>query len=174
MNLIITTKICSQCCVSKPLTSFTKDTRSGRNKTGGKYGYRADCKECRRIYNKRYHTENGDKVRAQQRKWRNENITQEKDRMLQYCYGISVEQYSQMLEEQNGCCAICLNPETAMNQKTKTLRSLAVDHNHQNGQVRGLLCSNCNMAIGKFKDDISRLQNAIQYLLDTNNRLKEA
>jgi hypothetical protein len=64
-----------------------------------------------------------------------------------------------MLVQQGGACAICLPPaETAQH---KVLR---VDHNHSTGDVRGLLCHHCNVAIGHFGDDIVLLQRAIEYL----------
>lgn len=61
-----------------------------------------------------------------------------------------------MLREQGGTCAIC--------HGTETVGRLAVDHCHSTGRVRGLLCTNCNQAIGKLKDDSQLLRNAINYL----------
>ena len=80
-------------------------------------------------------------------------------------YGITVEQYDRLLTEQGGGCAIC-------GGQCSSGRSLAVDHDHAccPGQrscgacVRGLLCSECNQAIGKFEDDVSRLEAAVAYL----------
>ena len=73
-------------------------------------------------------------------------------------YGISLNDYEQMLEEQNGCCAICKA------HYTKFSKLLAVDHCHKTGKIRGLLCINCNTALGKFKDNPFVLQTAIDYL----------
>lgn len=64
-----------------------------------------------------------------------------------------------MLEEQHGVCAICGKPETKPNAKY-----LAVDHDHKTGEVRGLLCNNCNRALGLLQDNTEVLQNAINYL----------
>ena len=75
---------------------------------------------------------------------------------LESQYGITVEQYNQMLENQNYCCAICGTEPVN--------RRLSVDHDHITGQVRGLLCPKCNMGLGCFRDEIPRLERASQYL----------
>jgi len=77
-------------------------------------------------------------------------------------YGITEDDYIQMLQEQNFKCAIC---QTEADYQG---RSLAVDHCHDTGVVRGLLCQKCNIGIGHFKDDITLLAKAIQYLQETN------
>lgn len=77
-------------------------------------------------------------------------------------YGITPEWYDAKLEEQGGVCAICSKPETAV-IKGRTL-ALAVDHCHDSGAVRGLLCRACNSAIGMFNHDVALLSNAISYL----------
>lgn len=79
-------------------------------------------------------------------------------------YGITREQYNWMLEVQGGVCAICRQPETTSNPARHTVKRLAVDHDHRTGQIRGLLCSNCNRGIGHFHHDPSRLRDAIAYL----------
>jgi len=63
-----------------------------------------------------------------------------------------------MLEEQEHKCAICLTSDVDLE------KLLAVDHCHTTGKVRGLLCSNCNLALGNFKDNITNLEQAIKYL----------
>lgn len=69
-----------------------------------------------------------------------------------------------MVEAQNNVCAICGNPETGIYPASKKPRRLAVDHDHDTNTVRGLLCGPCNMALGLFYDDQTRLQKAIDYL----------
>ena len=73
-------------------------------------------------------------------------------------YGITVEEYKNSYKEQNGLCAICGN-----SPKQKGWR-LSVDHNHNTGKFRGLLCGNCNSALGMVDDNIEILQNMITYL----------
>jgi hypothetical protein len=78
-------------------------------------------------------------------------------------YGLTIEQFEQMLEAQEGRCAICGEfPYEELNGKTK---KLAVDHDHITGKVRALLCSGCNGGLGLFRDNIETLNNAISYLL---------
>lgn len=79
-----------------------------------------------------------------------------KDRHLTKTFKIDAKQYSEMLEKQKGLCAICHRPETG--------KALAVDHCHHTGIVRGLLCQNCNTALGKFQDNADRLRKAALYL----------
>lgn len=81
-------------------------------------------------------------------------------------FGISLEEYEQMLEQQNNVCAICKQPETSIDHRTKKVRSLAVDHCHTTNKIRGLLCTNCNTALGLFRDDLLILKQAIHYLGD--------
>jgi len=83
---------------------------------------------------------------------------------LQRTYGLSIEEYNKLYEAQGGVCSICGHPETSTNKKTGQLYNLSVDHNHKTGAVRGLLCYSCNVSLGHFKDDISKLLAAIEYL----------
>lgn len=71
-------------------------------------------------------------------------------------YGISYDQYLALLAQQNGVCAIC--------QKTPIKRKLGVDHDHRTGEVRGLLCGNCNTGIGHLQDSTEILEQAKNYL----------
>ncbi len=77
-------------------------------------------------------------------------------------FGITAEDYGRMLIKQGGACAICKQPEgTVIRDKTI---SLAVDHCHDTGKIRGLLCAKCNQGLGCFSDDLTRLAAAITYL----------
>jgi hypothetical protein len=72
-------------------------------------------------------------------------------------FGINKDQFDAILENQNFVCAICKNPDPLN-------RALAVDHCHVTKKVRGLLCTNCNMALGKFQDNVDYLKAAVDYL----------
>ena len=77
-------------------------------------------------------------------------------------FGITLDEYNDMLTIQGNVCAICKQEETS---KFKgTVRALAVDHNHTTGQVRGLLCNACNWSLGAMKENITYLKSAIEYL----------
>jgi len=86
----------------------------------------------------------------------------EREYYLMKTYNISLEHYNKMWADQNGCCAICGIHSSALP------KSLMVDHCHATGAVRGLLCNECNLGVGKFKDNITTLQNAIKYLGGNN------
>ena len=102
---------------------------------------RAKCKPCLARKKREYYKKNPDKARR---------------RNLKTYYGISVEEFDSMVADQHGCCASCHTPTD----------KLVVDHNHETGEVRALLCNHCNLMLGHAKDTIWRLQNAIQYLTD--------
>ena len=112
----------------------------------------------------KYHTEEEryEAAKQQVRNWNKNNPdkkkAQAKNSILKTNYGITLEDYNIMLFQQDGCCAICETHHTELKRK------LAVDHNHITGEVRGLLCVNCNLAIGNLKDDITLLKKAIKYL----------
>lgn len=106
-----------------------------------------------------------------QARWRAKNIEHSRSVnrksnwkfMLKKVYGITPDDYMRILSEQNEACAICGKHQSEFN------RSLAVDHNHETQQIRGLLCVNCNSAIGKLKEDIGLLGRATTYLQRWNN-----
>jgi hypothetical protein len=82
-----------------------------------------------------------------------------RDWWLKKTFGISIEEYNRIFELQNGCCAICGKHQSELTH------TLCVDHNHNTGEVRGLLCSNCNVGIGSFHENIEVLHSAIDYIL---------
>ena len=75
---------------------------------------------------------------------------------LQKKYNITEEIYNKILLAQNGVCSICHNHQR--------YKHLAVDHDHKTGQVRGLLCENCNRGLGRFFDSHLRLRRAADYI----------
>lgn len=78
-------------------------------------------------------------------------------RHLRNRYGITLEDYNTMLESQNGVCAACKTP-------SDTTRRLCVDHCHNTGKIRGLLCFKCNAILGLSHDSIDILRSAIDYI----------
>ncbi len=78
-------------------------------------------------------------------------------------YNISEDEYSEMLARQDGKCAVC---GKKFDLEHKYARSIHIDHSHKTGKFRGLLCSDCNLGLGRFKDDPKLLATAIAYLLD--------
>ena len=132
-------KTCKTCKSEKPYTEFNV-------RPANRDGYRTQCKDCWSEYNRN---------RYKDPKYRE----QRKSNHLKSKYGIDLKDYSLMLEAQGGACAICKSESPKRNSK-----NFMVDHDHVTGAVRGLLCHPCNSAIGLLGDNISTLQNAINYL----------
>jgi hypothetical protein len=84
---------------------------------------------------------------------------------IKKAYGITLIDFDALLEKQGGGCAIC--GKTEFNG-----RGAYVDHDHETGMVRGILCVNCNTGMGMFKDSIENMRNAIMYL-DRHKRKEE-
>lgn len=80
--------------------------------------------------------------------------------LLNNNYGITRNDYDEILERQKGVCAIC-GSNTSGSERYK---NFCVDHNHVTGEIRGLLCQKCNIGLGNFKDSIELLEEAIKYL----------
>ena len=130
--------------------------------------YRENNRDKIREINRRSHAkarQNPEKVeaiRAYQASYREQNRDVLSDRERERKFGITRHEYAEMFHFQNGGCAICSKPETAT--RNGKIKALAVDHDHQTGKVRGLLCADCNQGIGKLKEDRSIFISAIQYL----------
>ena len=160
-------KRCVKCGIRQPLDQFyrAKGTRDG---------LRGDCKSCfkaraRARYQadssaaiarvKRWQQANPDRLNAYRRRRRLEPEVKRRERAghLKRKYGITLEAYQTMLVNQGGRCAIC-------RRQPPSDISLHVDHDHQTGKIRGLLCFTCNNALGDFEDDASLLRSAITYV----------
>lgn len=79
-------------------------------------------------------------------------------------YGITLDDYERMLASQNGVCAICRKREVSIDPQGGKVKSLAVDHCHATGKVRGLLCNACNGGLARFRDNAMALRVAADYL----------
>jgi hypothetical protein len=84
--------------------------------------------------------------------------------LLKKKYGITVEQYNLMRNNQNYKCYICNIDEDKLD------RALAVDHCHHTGKVRGLLCGNCNRFLGQINDNVETAERMVQYLKMAKNK----
>lgn len=101
-------------------------------------------------------------ARAYAQRMRASNPEYHKNLFLRRTYGISAADYNAMLAEQAGVCAICSKPESM--EIRGSVVALAVDHDHETGAVRGLLCAPCNRALGMFQDSPALLDAAKAYL----------
>lgn len=121
------------------------------------------CEHCRKsARNSMQRIKTKEQRSEDHKQWRKGN-TEYQQYMFEYNLkkftGLSLEEYLTLLSRQKGKCAIC--GTEAGNGRTKRLH---VDHDHKTGQIRGLLCSNCNTALGLLKDDLDLLQNCIEYI----------
>lgn len=159
--------------------------------------YRQAHKEQRSLYNKQYQTINKEKINQRRRQYYLEHQAEIREKVKQYreTHKDQLRQYEKdnwqrdkktahrrylhktwkktvieldlMLLQQGGCCAICKTPFIKGTKKRKP----SIDHNHETGQVRGLLCSRCNMHLSFMEDE--KLRNAaLQYLAKYNSQYK--
>ena len=165
-------KKCNECDTVKSVHEFYKDL-SKRD------GYRTICKACTKPKHKAryvrfsdkikkqvsdYRKDNPEKISASRKKYAHENPLLIKNNHLILRYGITLDDFFEMQDKQNGVCAICFKEETAPNRyEVGVPKALAVDHCKDTGKIRGLLCSACNTGIGKLKHSIELLENAIKY-----------
>lgn len=98
------------------------------------------------------------KACAETREWQRKNPAKRKSQRLKK-YGLTLAGFASMLASQGGGCAVCGHAD-----RSDPKFFPVVDHCHKTGKVRGLLCMNCNMGLGKFADDPKRLTSAIAYL----------
>lgn len=154
-------KHCNGCDTTKELSEFGKDRHTPD-------GLCWKCKDCRNAYLREYNKKNPEiikKIRENNKKWRQEYYKrpeiQRKNRnaQLKKDYGISLEEYENILESQGGVCAICSGDEISNRN-----RFLCIDHCHDSNKIRGILCNRCNRAIGLFKDNPEILMKATKYL----------
>lgn len=125
------------------------------------YTHEQRCKPCISEVRKLKYAEDRAGNAAKKRKYTQANPDKIKDIKLKQTYGIGLEDYNHMLAQQNGVCAICKRPETAV-WRGKTLR-LAVDHKENPHQVRGLLCMKCNRSFGLLEENIDFMLAMIEY-----------
>ena len=166
-------KTCPRCKVQKEDSDFGKN-RSSRS------GLDTYCKVCRYEQNTLYRSENFAKVSDYRKNYYKEHVEIEKARMKEYAKGVKRRftapenrkkledtlgkrfnipsgHYKEMLDQQDGVCAICQS-------KNKNGDYLAVDHDHSTGKLRELLCRQCNMTLGLVYEDTSILASMIKYL----------
>ena len=129
---------CKKCITDLPLDNYYFNKN-------GKYKRQNVCKKCMNIYD--YKTDRNHKLKR--------------------AYGITLEQYNELLFKQNNKCAIC-NVDNNGKYRKKA-RAFAVDHCHSTNNIRGLLCSDCNTGIGLLKDNVNFLESAIKYLNKNRN-----
>jgi hypothetical protein len=132
--------LCNKCNQTKPVTDFFKESQSIR-------GYRYSCKECEKPRFKKYREENREAVNNRRLNW-NRKVN----------FNFPPELFNTRFEEQGNACAICKSTTAGGRGK------FHADHDHETNQPRGVLCHNCNIALGNFQDNPEILAAAIEYL----------
>lgn len=127
--------------------------------------WNVQCKHCSQvhIYETRSVKKKAHTKKCKKQSPPNKLYDDRHDGILRRNYGITLDEYNSMYAKQNGLCAICSKPDEVKG------RRLAVDHDHETGQVRALLCGNCNRGLGNFKDDANMLIKATRYLVKYSN-----
>ncbi len=163
-------KRCRICNETKPLDAFYRMAEM-------RDGYRNECKACNLAARAVKYAGDADmqaKARLRAKQWRIDNrqrfeatrkayiasgrySASSRRSHLKRTFGITVDEYEARLREQGGGCAVCEQPP-------KPGKSLHVDHDHETGYVRGLLCFKCNAALGQLDDDIPRIERALTYV----------
>lgn len=167
------TKLCGDCKQSKPVSEFNKHYGKPRSTckkchsaSSGAWNYRN--KEHRAPYVKKWHAENQDSVRANRKKYEAnmtpEQIARRKDylywRHIKRNYGLTPESFQEKLDKQGGVCALCRKlGRIGRNGK------FYVDHCHDTGRVRGLVCRPCNTSLGILGDTPEKMERVMRYLL---------
>lgn len=112
-------------------------------------------------YNATYYIKNKEKITPKLKKYRETHKKQIKESKILHNYNLTSEQYTQIFIDQDNKCKICLDQISRENA--------SVDHIHGTKIVRGLLCSSCNLGIGKLKDNFNILERAYVYVRDQGN-----
>lgn len=153
----ILSQVCITCGVKRHINKFpTRIVYSTkREPTLRRLGTCRLCENKRRNTRRKNHPTKADYYKEQVKKRSRKSYLRNS---IKKKYGITTEDYLQMLDSQDRKCAICSKTVIENN------RYLSVDHCHTTGKVRGLLCSNCNLGLGYFQDNIDFLLNAVEYL----------
>jgi hypothetical protein len=164
------TKVCRLCGLEKPLDDFYPAP-------GMRDGHRSECKVCNRAQRAARYRDDPvaqERARRKAREWAQANPERVREKQAAYRedgrikksirkthlkkkYGLTPEDYDRMLEAQGGGCAIC-------GKAPRPDISLHIDHDHETGRIRGLLCFTCNNGLGQFQDDPELLIAAAEYV----------
>jgi len=118
--------------------------------------YQQENKEMIREKRLTKYREDSEAINAYHRQYRRDHPAAQRGWLMKSRYGVTLEEYRELYDKQTGQCAIC--------GISVPFPKLSVDHNHESGKIRGLLCQNCNAGIGMLGDAPERLTRAAQYL----------
>ena len=122
----------------------------------------ADNPEKRAEQKKRHYLKNNDRIDQKTKDWYNNNKERYYGNSIKRKYGVTLSEYNALRAKQNYRCAICGDHENDVGKK------MYVDHNHDTGKIRKLLCTRCNVGIGMMRDNPEILENAAKYIRENN------
>lgn len=147
-------KTCRKCGEAKPAESFYRNAREPD-------GRHAWCKVCHAASSRKRYLADPERFRAEQRQRDQATQPQRRAKQLAQRYGLTLEQYEALWQRQDGRCAVCRRELVEGAGRT---RATCVDHDHDTGAVRGLLCQTCNRALGLLGDNLEVVRRALDYL----------
>lgn len=165
------TKVCKKCGSEKSISDFYTLTNQHT-----KDGLFSKCKPCMLEEQRIYRNANKEKVSAKAKAWREKNPERNREncrkaeqrnkekrraQRLKRYYGISFAEYQDLIEQQKGLCKICGRDPLKVFLRSS---SYCVDHDHETGKVRGILCGKCNAALGMLQDSPEILRKAAEYI----------
>jgi len=128
-------KICKNCGAEKNIFEF--------------YSGRSICKDCKNAAARKKYVDDPETTQR--------NLVRMRERTKERRYGLTQIEFDKMLVDQNNRCKIC-------SSEFISTKHTHIDHCHDTNRVRGLLCNNCNLALGQFNDNTDNMDNAIKYL----------
>lgn len=162
-------RTCKDCNQSLPLSSFYLNKQTSKKTGTTTTYYYTRCKQCIKPHTAKLPSRQPQVRNEYMQGWRDKNSDKLYDRnrngYLLKRYGMTAEEYSTLREHQNYRCLICdTHEDEVLSVGKHSHTKLYVDHDHNTGKVRGLLCQSCNTLLGTAKDNISLLYKSIEYL----------
>jgi Recombination endonuclease VII len=145
---VLENKTCSKCNQTLCVSNFRFDKSK-------KSGYHSNCRSCELAQKQTPEFKAKRSIRLK-KEWQEMSRLERYEIKLKQFYNLSLSDYQGLYAAQKGCCGIC--------QKTFSEFAMFVDHDHESGKIRGLLCRTCNCAIGMLGDDLKGLMRAVDYL----------
>lgn len=166
--------MCKSCYIEKPQTDYSNHRHTCKmcisdrwkrwyeanpekhKKSVHEYYVRNKTVRAKKI--EKYRQEHREQIRLWHKEYYIKNKVAIRDHTLQKLFKTTLIEYNEMFIVQNGKCATCGKHQSELKA------SLHLDHNHETKEIRGLLCSSCNLILGQVKENITTLENMITYL----------
>jgi hypothetical protein len=147
----VTEKLCARCNKILPIEAFQLSNSSGRR--DGRQSY---CRPCVTEYKRAWSRAHPENITARWKRAKERNPNVSRERVLRK-YGLTLDSFEALFQKQKGKCRGCLSPLIRG-------RATHIDHCHNSNKIRGLLCNNCNLAVGMLSDDPTRMRRLARYV----------